>query len=432
MKNGWLYAWALGSVALGGASLIVPLHVVSLGGTPFTLGILASVAAFAGVPGALVVGRLADRTGKRRLYVLGALVLVVVMLLLMAAISSIPFVIFANGVLWFAFAAVTPVLTILAVSGHPIEDWSDRIAQVNKYQGVGWALGLLAGVIWTGLGSRFYSIETVYTMFFIGTAACAAGGLFLGIQYFPADPVGRGSSGTRVSGARIRRVLQRTNRLSVRMVLFPFTVPRMEFRGLRTRRLLDRFTRVLAIYFGAVFVVFTGFAAFFAPLPAFLTDVGFRSDEIFFLYLLSSVGSAVTFGTAGRIARSLDVSRFQGIGLLLRGGAFPIVAIVGLTLGASLLSLALSGVLLVLVGVAWAIIAVTAGTLVSRLAPMTVRGEALGVYAALGALAGGFGSILGGWIATMSYLVAFGAAGALVVLGAIIVLGLRRQPGYLE
>lgn len=216
------------------------------------------------------------------------------------------------------------------------------------------------------------------------------------------------------------------------MVLFPFTVPRMEFRGLRTRRLLDRFTRVLAIYFGAVFVVFTGFAAFFAPLPAFLTDVGFRSDEIFFLYLLSSVGSAVTFGTAGRIARSLDVSRFQGIGLLLRGGAFPIVAIVGLTLGASLLSLALSGVLLVLVGVAWAIIAVTAGTLVSRLAPMTVRGEALGVYAALGALAGGFGSILGGWIATMSYLVAFGAAGALVVLGAIIVLGLRRQPGYLE
>lgn len=40
-------------MGLGGASLIVPLYVVELGGGPVTLGVLAAVAAVAGAPGTL-------------------------------------------------------------------------------------------------------------------------------------------------------------------------------------------------------------------------------------------------------------------------------------------------------------------------------------------------------------------------------------------
>ena len=433
MTKGWLYAWGLGSVALGGASLIIPLYVVALGGTPFTLGVLAAVAAFVGVPGALVFGRLADRTGKRRLFVLGALGLVAAMLLLMPAVDSIAMVVVANGAIWFAFAAATPVLTLLAVSDVPPDSWSTRIAILNKYQGVGWALGLLLGAVWTGTAERYLSPGWVFDGFFLLTGICAGIGLIVGVRTFPTDLATQRTDGTpRLSGDRIRRALRRSDRFSVRTVTFPFTPARTDFRGLRFGRLVARFTPELALYFGAVFVFFAGFSGFFAPLPAFLSDTGFTSGEIFLLYLVSSAGAAVAFGTAGRLATRFDVGVFQAAGLLVRGVAIPSVAVVGLLLGATPASLGTTAAVFAVIGLTWAVIAVTAGTLVTRLAPMTVRGEALGVYAALGALAGGFGSILGGYLAAIDYLLAFGTAGGLVVAGAGIVFVVRRRGGYLS
>lgn len=434
MSKGWLYAWGLGSVALGGASLIVPLYVVALGGTPFTLGVLASVAAFVGVPGALVFGRLADRTGKRRLFVLAALAIVAVSLLFMPVLESIAVVVAANGAIWFAFAAATPVLTLFAVADASPGEWSDRIALLNKYQGIGWAAGLLLGAVWTGAADRFLSPEAVFDGFFVATGVCAGVGFLLGIETFPADPGGStvDDGEPRLSGARLRRALRRADRFSVRTATFPFAPTRADFRGLHFRRLIERFTPELAIYYGAVFVFFTGFSGFFAPLPAFLTDTGFTAEEIFGLYLASSLASAVAFGSAGRLARRYDVGAFHAIGLLVRGAAIPAVALVGLLLGATPASLGVTAVVFAVIGLTWAVIAVTAGTLVTRLAPMTVRGEALGVYAALGAFAGGIGSVLGGWIAARGYLLAFGVAGGLVVVGAGVVLAIRRRAGYLN
>ncbi|MFD1569411.1 hypothetical protein [Halorubrum laminariae] len=48
----------LGSVAFGGALLVLPLYVVDLGGGPFVLGVLAAVAAVAFAVGRRVDGSL--------------------------------------------------------------------------------------------------------------------------------------------------------------------------------------------------------------------------------------------------------------------------------------------------------------------------------------------------------------------------------------
>ncbi|GAB6879371.1 hypothetical protein JCM17823_16450 [Halorubrum gandharaense] len=50
----------------GAASLLVPLYVVALGGNPFELGLLGAVATFIGAPGAILWGRIADRTSNPR------------------------------------------------------------------------------------------------------------------------------------------------------------------------------------------------------------------------------------------------------------------------------------------------------------------------------------------------------------------------------
>jgi MFS family permease len=424
MAERWLFGWGLGSIALGGASLVVPLYVVDLGGGPFVLGVLAAVAAVVGVPAALGAGRIADRTGNRRGIVLAMLALVAVSIGIIPLLDGVGPVIAANGAIWFAFAAATPVMTLLAVADAPERAWSERIALLNQYQGVGWAFGLLLGAVWTAFGSRLLPPDAVIRWLFVPLTASAVLGWGFAIRTLPADPIA--DADRRPSGDRIRRAIRRADRFSVRSATFPFTLGRTDFRGLHPRQFIKRFTPALAMYFAAVFCFFAGFSAFFAPLPAFLTDVGFGSDGVFALYLINGLAAAAFFGAAGRLTVDRDAALLQIASLSTRGIALPAVALVGGAWGAAALGFGAAAAVFVVIGLTWAVIAVTAGTLVTRLAPATIRGEALGMYAALGALAGGVGSVLGGWLAAMSYGVAFGTAGGLVLIGAAIVLLVRR------
>lgn len=158
----WLFAWGIGSVALGAASLLVPLYVVELGGNPFELGLLGAVAAFVGAPGAILWGRLADRTSNPRRVVLFSLVGVSGVLATLPLLSSIPAVIVANAALWLLFAAAGPVLTLLVVADAPESEWSREIALLNAYQGYGWAGGHLLGIVWSFVVGRAFATATTH------------------------------------------------------------------------------------------------------------------------------------------------------------------------------------------------------------------------------------------------------------------------------
>ena len=64
MTDRWLYAWALGAVSFGGASLLVPLYIVELGASPVDLGLLASTAALIGAPGAIAATKTLVRRAR--------------------------------------------------------------------------------------------------------------------------------------------------------------------------------------------------------------------------------------------------------------------------------------------------------------------------------------------------------------------------------
>ncbi|AXG10118.1 MFS transporter [Haloplanus rubicundus] len=416
MSDRWLYGWGLAAIGLGGASLVVPLYVVELGGGPVTLGLLAAAAAAAGAPGALVVGRLADRTGHRRGYVLGSVAVVAGGLAVVAGVESVPVVVAANAAIWFAFAAATPVLTLLAVVGAPEAEWSDRITRLNEWQGVGWALGLLVGFCVLVGGERLVGLDarTALRAVCLVCGTSAAAGWLVTARALPAGPGPEAGPAPR----RLRRALRGATRFGVRGAGFPFTPTRMDFRGLHPRRFVRRFTPGLALYFAAVVLVFAGFGAFFAPLPAYLGGVGFGDDAVFGIYLALNVGAAAFFGSAGWLVERYEVALVHAGSLAVRAVALPAVVVVSGTLAATL-------PLFVLVGVTWAVIAVSAATLVTRLSPAIVRGEALGVYGALSTVASGVGSVVGGWLAASGYARAFGVAGGLVLVGAGIVVVLR-------
>ncbi|WP_423999203.1 MFS transporter [Haloarcula salina] len=416
----WLSAWALASVALGAASLLVPLYFVAIGGETLMLGVLAGVAAAAGAPGALVFGRVADRTGRRRSLVLLALGLATAALVLVSLTERAWLVIAGNGLLWFASGAVAPVLTLLVTVGAAERDWSARFALLNRYQGWGWAGGLVLGLLWTTLlTGPLGPLVAQQTLLWVCALATAAAAVLAG-GWLPSDP----PTLDRPRGSRIARAVARSRRLPVRSATFPVGPGRLYWltRSMHPREVVARFSPKLTVYFAGVVAFFLGFGVFWGPLPLYLSrTLGFDSSVVFALYLVSSVGSALFYDRAGALAERYSPSGLQVGGLLARAGLHPAVAVVGLWFPATLAGTVVNGVLFLLIGVAWAVIAVTAASLVTRLAPAAIRGEALGLYTAISGLANGVGAVLGGWLGGIGFLLAFAVAGALVLVGAVLV-----------
>jgi predicted MFS family arabinose efflux permease len=316
------------------------------------------------------------------------------------------------------------VLTLLVVAETPEREWGREIALLNTYQGYGWAAGLLLGIVWSATVGRYVAPLATQQWLFVAAGLTSVAAAVLFARWMP-HPTERQLA--RIDPQGVARLLS-AGRRNVRGATFVFNPNRLYWstRKLHPRHLAERFTGTLAVYFLAVVLFFTGFSVFFAPLPLFLTDVGFSSDLVFALYLLAGLGSAVFYTKAGTLSTRYDLRTLQTVSVGMRGFAMPLVAVVGTTFGAALTGTLVASVLFVLIGLSWAVIAVSAGTIVTRISPPAVRGEALGLFAALSALAGGIGSIAGGALANLyGFTVAFGAGGVVILLGAGLVLGLR-------
>lgn len=144
----WLYAWGIGYLAAGVASLLIPLYALSLGGGAFVVGVLAATVVFAGIPGALLWGSLAARSGRRRAFVRIALGATAIILAATPFVEVVWALVAVNALLWFVLAAAAPVLNLLILEGTPQVHWERRIAKLNAYQGYGWLAGLILGSVW--------------------------------------------------------------------------------------------------------------------------------------------------------------------------------------------------------------------------------------------------------------------------------------------
>jgi MFS family permease len=430
--DAWLYGWALGYAAVGAASLSVPLYAIDLGAGAFVVSLIAATAAFAGVPGAILWGRLVARTRQRRPFVLVALGLTTGVLLSLPFLTSPWTVLLANAVLWFVVAAAAPVLNIIVVEGHATDQWNRRFGLLNHYQGYGWLAGLVAGGAWSVAAGPRFGLASLPAMrlFFVFSGVAGALGVLVVLAWYPEAPT--------MSEQRFRRLSRRIRLSGVGPIRsargIPFGPVRIYWalgdlggRGAGWHGLVegfrDRFPASLRRYLLAATVFFAGFSAFFGPLPAYFVSAGYGTGEVFALFIINSAASAVAYGRAGVLASERDAVGLQLGALAFRAGSFPIVAIVGAAVAPPFGLVAVAG-LFVGIGVSWAVVAVTATGLVTRFATETGRAEALGLYTAIGSLGGGIGSALGGAVAEgFGYSAAFVVASGLVAVAVLIVRG---------
>ncbi len=425
MDDRWLRAWLLGAVAFGAASLLVPLYLIEQGGGAAEIGLLAAASGFGGAAGAILLGAVSDRQDGRRRIVIGGLLTVAACLAGFVAVSSPGGIIALNGIIWFVVAALTPTLTLIAIDDEPRYRWQHRIASLSRAQGVGWAAGLALGFLWMVVVPRFVPLTAAQHGFFLAMAGCAGVAAMVAGRRLPRD------AGRPVAATRYRRILRfvlEESREVSGMVLFLaparlFAVTAL----LRPRRAVHRVTPRLAGFFAAAFVFFTGFGMYFALLPLFLrASLGIGEEVVFGLFFLSNGAAAVAFTRAGVLADRYALSGLLGGALGLRSVLFPAVGLGGAALGAAAPGVAFLAAAFLLTGLSWAVIAVAGTTLVTTLAPDGIRGEAIGGYTALNAVAGGVGSILGGHLAADGYTDMFLAVGGLCLVAALAVVVLVR------
>jgi hypothetical protein len=328
-------------------------------------------------------------------------------LLLSPLITSPILLVVANAALWFVISAAAPVLNLVVVEGVEASRWDARIARLNALQGYGWLGGLLLGTIWTVL-APIIGIPTIpaqqYLLAGLGGVAALAVVLF-GRFYPPAPHVSterflRGYRRLSPSGRGPTRFLRAAPQGPARIY--------WGLRGLRKGRVRNRFGTPLLGYLAAATLFSAGFSVFWGPMPAHLVELGFDDSVVFVVFLAGTVGSTVCYEPVGQLTERFAPRWFQFGALALRALLFVTTAFVA---GALLV-----GASFVAIGITWAVIAVTTTGLVTRLAEERLRGEALGLVAALIGLGGGVGNALGGAVATVAGSVATFSLAALVVV----------------
>lgn len=113
------------------------------------------------------------------------------------------------------------------VAGEPEARWTTLFARLNRYQGIGWALGLGLGFVVIAVGREFATTIVAQRAFFAVCAVSAGIGLLLGVRSLPPDP----GPGTEPTPGRLRRRMRRAARFNVRGVSFPFTPARFDVSG---------------------------------------------------------------------------------------------------------------------------------------------------------------------------------------------------------
>jgi len=335
--------------------------------------------------------------------------------LAMALCLNLPEFYLANLLIGFLGAASAPVGAVLVMETSERTKWPSRLAFISQLTGVGYIVGLSVGVAWLAIGPVILdTVSAMRGLFVIGAAL----GLLSGM----------------LAGMWLTEPHEHLERRSIHLVDNLFRVERVKFLPMRMLHYLDfrnrktaKLSRPLRTYLVTVFLLFSGFTAFYGFFPILLQQVyGFSESAVFAVYIASQVGSVAAYLRVGRWVQERGSRRTQMYASLGRTVLFPSFLLVGLV---SLSPAAILVGILALhaaVGICWALINVSGSTLVSDLAPEDARAEAMGAYNAVQGFGSILGPLLGGFAAEfLGYGVGIGVSVAFILTGVAILAATR-------
>jgi MFS transporter, DHA1 family, tetracycline resistance protein len=372
----WYLSYALlGASVAGLAPILLPLE-VGRTGTASCVGMTMAAVNLGGLTSPLW-GALTDRYRLHRWLLAGGLGLTAL------GLAAFPFASTPRAWIGLALlqglgaAQAATVANLFVVEAHPSSEWDERIGWLQAFYGGGQVAGLLLAVLW--------SDAAVGSGLLVGAALTA-------VAVLPGWLTARTPPGP----VRPAPVLPHPARHGEWAVGSP---QRHFHRGalVPPSRVWKSVKSPFGAFLAAWALGFAGAAAYFALYPV-LMDRVYRVDPAY-----STLGYAFAAGVglffyplAGRWSDRLGAATVERIGLGIR-----LLVFLGLS-GLALVRVPGRGVLAVLgfvvVVLAWSLLSVSGTALAARRSPVG-KGEGLGIFNAVTALAGVVGAILGGWAA---------------------------------
>ena len=397
----WLWVFVPINAAIGGFTTLLPLYIISLGGTVIDVGNVASAYSLALIPSSILWGLAVDRKSERKPFVTYSYLGITVLLVAGFFVNEIGALLLLYVCYAVVSTAASPAVSLLLIESSPKRTLSMTYAKYSALTLIGTAAGAIPGAFWTDfLPLRGY---------FLLCASFSALSVILAAKYLaePAFPLER------------KIVALTQDSLVTRLRTFSMTfisIPSLEDIRSFGKLMRSVFTRHLPLLFLSSFLFFGAAYLFFTAYTPFLKSRQLEDSGVFTVYSILFILEAAIFLITGRACSRFGERRVALFALYIRIVGFSAgVATVLLSLSSSPLLYASMGVT-AMTGTAYALYQTSSSVILFRSLPPGKQGELLGVYSALTGIAAFIGAIMAGYLSFhFGYWVTFSAATLLVV-----------------
>ncbi len=420
----WYHAYSLGNLAAGGVSILIPLYVLHLGKGVGEIGLLTAAGNLVGIFASLIWGAFSDRLNRRKLFVVLGLAGVGVSFVLMGFTQAYLVLLLLNSFYVLFWMAAASVGTILIIEKERRGNWDEKIGAFNFSSGLGWSLGLTLGLIWLSAGTLLFGEGTVIRFLFVGLGLSALAGAAGALRWLPSE--------VKFDRSKFRgRLVETGDLITERFRYLPIHLYYLLKPG-KINRTIDKLGRQLSIFLLAAGFVFSGFAIFFVPAPAFFkSSAGLEDSIIYLIFIANALSSTLLYRPAARFTRNHGPRKVLPVALAVRVLILPLVIVPFLTLKGGVAQLTVAAAIFVVIGASWAFINVSNLVIVSSLSEGKLKGQVFGIYNAINGGSLVLGSLIGGYIAKFAgYLTTFLLASLFVAIGLSIIRSLDLEPVF--
>ncbi len=414
----WFFAYLPLAISDGIATPLIPLLALQeFGASAFVVTIIVGASAMSQVPFTILWGNLSDRVAHRKFFLVGSFLATGISIVFIAIASTLSSYFWLNVVEGLASAASAPIGTMLLLETRQKRWWPQDIGLFGLISGIGTTAGLAVGILWLFVvGFHQPVVRAMQGLLVLsGLLALLAAGIAWAWIEEPSVRLERRSLADLVN--LHRGVVERIRHFRSRVL----NVVDL------TRGSPGRLPRREILFLAALGVMCVGFDMFYGPFPVFLWETARFSDAgVFVAYLAASAASTALFYHSGLAVELHSPKRLflESLGgrvlLVLLFLWTPVYVLFGL--GSPAL-LAWVSLLNALMGVSWAFVSTASTLFLIRLVGRTGRGQALGLYNAVGGAGGLLGTLLGGWMfVTLGVHLAYGIAAFTIALGGALLL----------